>query len=189
MMAFLRACLCALILTAWTAAFAGSDADTIALFKNAGESGKFFANCYGYAVFPNIGKAGIGIGGARGEGHVYAHGKAIGETTMNQVSFGFQLGAQDYSQIVFFKDKRALDEFTSGNFEFDANVTATVITASASASGGTAGVAGSASGGQHDAVTGGQYHKGMAVFSIVKGGLMYEISVAGQHFSFTPAGR
>jgi lipid-binding SYLF domain-containing protein len=168
---------------------ASSDADTVALFKAAGQSAKYFEKCYGYAVFPNIGKAGFVVGGARGEGHVYAQGKRIGKTTMNQLSVGLQLGGQDYSQIIFFADKRALDEFTSGNFEFDASVSATVITASASVSAGTTGADASASGGQHDAATGGRYYKGMAVFTVAKGGLMYEASVAGQKFSYTPLGK
>ena len=126
---------------------AGSDSETVALFKNAGQSATYYAASYGYAVFPNIGKAGFGIGGARGEGHVYDHGKVIGETVMNQLSIGFQMGAQDYAQIIFFKDKRALDEFTSGNFEFSANASATAITASASATASTTGAEASASGG------------------------------------------
>lgn len=186
----LRLCLFVLIFGGSAGvALAGSDTETIALFKNAGQSGGYFANCYGYAVFPNIGKAGFVVGGARGEGHVYAKGKRIGETTMNQLSVGLQLGGVDYSEIIFFQDKRALDEFTSGNFEFDTNISATVITASASASAGTTGAQASASGGQHDATTEGKYFKGMSVFTVAKGGLMYEASLAGQKFSYTPLGR
>jgi lipid-binding SYLF domain-containing protein len=190
MMRFLRIFLFASVFAVSTGvAHAGSDAETIGLFRNAGQSARYFANSYGYAVFPNIGKAGFGIGGARGEGYVYAQGKRIGETTMNQLSIGFQLGAQDYSQIIFFKDKRALDEFTAGNFEFDASVSATVITASASASAGTTGADAAASGGEHDATTEGKYYKGMAVFTVAKGGLMYEVSLAGQKFSYSPLGQ
>ena len=158
--------------------------DTAALFKNAGQSGSFFAKCHGYAVFPNIGKAGLGIGGARGEGRVYEKGKYIGDTVMSQLSVGFQAGGQAFSQIIFFADKRALDDFTSGNFEFGANASAVAITAAASGSTGSSGSSGSASGGKKDAATAGEYHKGMAVFTIAKGGLMYEASLSGQKFSF-----
>jgi lipid-binding SYLF domain-containing protein len=170
-------------------AYADSDADTVALFRGAGRSAHLLDNCYGYAIFPNIGKAGILIGGARGEGHVYAQGQRIGATVMNQLSIGFQLGAQDYSEIILFQNQSALDEFTSGNFEFDANASVTAITASASVSAGTNGAQGSASGGEHDAATGGGYYKGMAVFTVAKGGLMYEATVAGQKFSYSPSTR
>ena len=66
--------------------------DTIDLFRNAGESGAFFDNSYGYAVFPTIGKGGIGIGGAHGKGRVYAADKYVGDTSMTQLTVGFQLG-------------------------------------------------------------------------------------------------
>jgi lipid-binding SYLF domain-containing protein len=167
-------------------AFAGSDTDTINIFKGAGRSAEYFNTAYGYAVFPNIGKGGIIVGGARGEGHTYVHGQLTGETVMNQISVGFQLGGEDYSEIIFFKDKSAYDSFTSGNFEFDANASVTAITANASASAGTEGAQGSASGGEHDAATGGGYYKGMAVFTVAKGGLMYAATIAGQKFEFTP---
>jgi lipid-binding SYLF domain-containing protein len=160
--------------------------DTINVFKQAGESGRFFDNAYGYVVFPTIGKGGIGLGGAYGKGRVYTHGTYVGDTKMTQVTIGLQLGGQAYSQIIFLQDKRAFDEFTSGNFEFGAQATAVAITAGASASAGTAGAAAGASGGEHDATTVGQYYKGMAVFTVAKGGLMFEASVGGQKFEYSP---
>ncbi len=170
-------------------ALADTYSDTIELFKNAGQSASFFNRSYGYAVFPTIGKAGFVVGGAYGEGRVYAHGAPVGDTSMTQLSVGFQLGGEGYSQIVFFEDKRSFDDFTSGNFEFGANVGAIVITAAASGSAGTTGATGSASGGKKDAATAGEYHRGMAVFIIAKGGLMYEASVSGQKFSYKPLGK
>ncbi len=158
--------------------------DTTALFKNAGQSASFFNNSYGYAVFPNIAKGGLGVGAAHGKGRVYQGGKYVGDTSMTQVSIGLQAGGQAYSQIVFMEDKRSFDEFTSGNFGFDASVGAVAITASASASASTQGGGTSTSAGKNDATTQGKYHKGMAVFTIVKGGAMYEASVAGQKFSY-----
>ncbi len=160
--------------------------DTIKAFKDAGQSGRFFQKAYGYAVFPTIGKGGIGIGFAHGQGRVYAAGKHVGDTTMNQATIGAQLGGQAYSQIIFFEDKRAFDEFTSGNFEFGAQATAVAITAGASASASTGGSSVGASGGLHDAATAGGYHKGMAIFTVAKGGLMYEASIGGQKFSYKP---
>jgi len=176
------------VLMTWGAnAAADSYSDTISLFKNAGESAAFFDNCYGYAVFPTVGKGGLVVGGAHGDGRVYEHGKYVGDTSMTQLSIGFQAGGQAYSQIVFFEDKRAFEEFTRGNFEFGADVGAVAITAAASAKAGTTGATASASGGKKDATTAGRYYKGMAVFTIVKGGAMYEASVGGQKFSYKPS--
>ena len=161
--------------------------DTVALFKNAGESSSFFGSCYGYAVFPTIGKGGLIVGAAHGSGHVYEKGKYIGNTSVTQLSVGFQAGGQAYSQIIFFEDKRALDEFTKGNFEFEAGVSAVAITAAAGGTAGTTGASANASGGKKDATTrGSSYYKGMAVFTIVKGGAMYQATVAGQKFTFEP---
>jgi lipid-binding SYLF domain-containing protein len=161
--------------------------DTIELFKNAGESANFFKSAYGYAVFPTIGKGGLIVGGAHGSGHVYEKGKYIGNTSMTQLSVGFQAGGQAYSQIIFFEDKRALDEFTNGNFEFEAGVSAVAITAAAGGTAGTTGASAGASGSKKDATTvGSAYYKGMAVFTIVKGGAMYQATVAGQKFTFDP---
>jgi lipid-binding SYLF domain-containing protein len=162
------------------------DASTIALFKNAGQSANFFASSYGYAVFPTIGKGGLVVGAAHGSGRVYKQGKLIGNTSMTQVSVGFQAGGQAYSQIIFFQDKRAMDEFTSGDFEFSADASAVAITAAASATAGTGGSEAGASGGKKDANTVGGYYKGMAVFTIAKGGLMYQAAIAGQKFTYTP---
>jgi lipid-binding SYLF domain-containing protein len=167
-------------------AWADEYSDTVKVFRDAGESGAFFAKSYGYAVFPTIGKGGMVVGGAYGKGRVYAKGKYVGDTSMTQLSVGFQLGGQAYSQIVFFEDKRAFDEFTSGNFEFGAQASAVAITAGASAGATTAGSSAGASGGRHDATTVGEYYKGMAVFTVAKGGLMYEASIGGQKFSYTP---
>jgi lipid-binding SYLF domain-containing protein len=170
-------------------ALADSYSDTSSLFKNAGASANFFSSSYGYAVFPTIGKGGLVVGAAHGTGRVYSQGKYIGDSTMTQLSVGFQAGGQAYSEIIFFEDKRALDEFTSGNFSFSGNVSAVAITAGASASAGTGGSTAGASGGKKDATTAGQYQKGVAVFTIAKGGLMYEASVAGQKFSYKEAAK
>ena len=160
--------------------------DTIAVFKKAGESASFFNNSYGYAVFPTIGKGGLGVGAAHGTGRVYEQGKPVGEVKMNQISVGLQAGGQAFSQIIFFEDKRSFDEFTQGNFEFDATAQAVAITASATASAGSTGTSAGAAAGQNDANTVGKYRKGMAIFTIAKGGLMYQAAVGGQKFKYTP---
>jgi lipid-binding SYLF domain-containing protein len=160
--------------------------DTIEVFRNAGESGAFFGNSYGYAVFPTVGRAGVGIGGARGSGRVFVGGEHVGDTTMTQLTVGLQLGAQGYSMIVFLEDKRAFDEFTSGSFAFSAQAKAVAITAGATATASTAGSSAGASGGRHDATTVGGFNRGMAMFTVARGGLMYEASIGGARFSFRP---
>ena len=175
--------LAALLLPA-SALVAGPVGDTVSLFKNAGQSAAYFDNSYGYAVFPTIGKGAFVVGGAHGNGRVYAHGTYVGDTSLTQVSVGFQAGGEGYSQIVFFEDKRAFDEYTKGNFEFDAGVQVVAITAAAGGDAGTQGTSGDVSGGKKDAATAGKYYKGMVVFTIVKGGALYQASVAGQKYSY-----
>jgi lipid-binding SYLF domain-containing protein len=167
---------------------AGSYDESIQLFKNAGTSSEFFHKSYAYAVFPTVGEGGLGVGGAMGKGRVYVNGRVVGDTTMGQVSVGFQAGGKAYSQIIFFKDKRALDEFESGSFEFAAGASVVAITAGASASAGTNGTDAGASAGTKNATTAGEFQKGMAVFTIAKGGLMYEASIVGQRFTFKARG-
>ena len=175
----------ALLLSALISSSAWADnySVTVDMFKGA-VSSEFFDSSYGYAVFPTIGKGGIGVGGAHGKGQVYTKGTHVGNTTMTQITFGFQLGGQAYSQIIFFEDERSFTEFTSGNFEFGAQATAVAITAGASAQASTTGTGAGASGGKSDAKTIGVYHKGMAVFTVAKGGLMYEATVGGQKFTY-----
>ena len=171
--------------------FASADeySDAIKSFQSAGESGAYFDSSYGYAVFPTIGKAGIGIGGAHGKGKVYKQGAVIGDSKMTQVTVGLQLGGQAYSQVIFFENENALKDFTSGNFEFSAQATAVALTAGASAEANTGGgTAAGASGGKNDASTVSRgYRKGMAIFTVAKGGLMYEAALGGQKYSYTPA--
>lgn len=125
----------------------------------------FFESAAGYAVFPKVGKAGMGIGGARGKGLVIVDGKPVGKSTLTQLTVGFQLGGQVYSQFIFFKDETALGNFQRGNYELGAQASAVAVTAGASA----------------DA----NYDKGVAVFTNVSGGLMYEATISGQKFSYT----
>ena len=180
------ALLLSVVLTGPTA-WADSYSDTIQSFRNAGKSGGFFNSAYGYAVFPTIGKGGFGIGGAHGRGRVYVQGQHVGDTSMTQLTVGWQLGGQAFSQIVFFENDTAFRDFTSGNFEFSAQATAVAITAGVSAEANTGGgMAAGASGGRNDATTThGGYRKGMATFTLAKGGLMYEAVLGGQKFSYS----
>ena len=170
-----------------TAAIADSDAHAdkaaIETFLESPVVKKFHDTAYGYAVFPNIGKGGLGIGGAYGKGRVYRGGKKTGDVSLAQVSIGFQAGGQAYRQIIYFQDKRAFDEFTSGEFEFSAQAEAIAITASAGAQAGTEGATASAG----DAQKGADYYKGMVVFTMGKGGLMYQATLGGQKYSYKPS--
>lgn len=171
-------------------AFAAEDySSAIKVFRDSPVVAPYFNNAYGYAVFPTIGKGGIGIGGAHGSGQVYQGGKVTGKTSMTQLTIGLQLGGQAYSQIIFFQDKRAYDDFTSGNFEFGAEASAVAITAGAQAQAGSTGAAASASAGASAGKQKTSYQKGMAIFTRAKGGLMYEATIGGQKFSFEPIGK
>jgi lipid-binding SYLF domain-containing protein len=176
------------LLFASSPAHADNYNDTIETFKQAGESRWFFHHSYAYAVFPTVGEGGFIVGAAVGKGRVYVHHRYVGNTTMTMLTGGFQAGGKVYSQIIFFEDKRALDEFESGSFEFKAGASAVAITAAAGASAGTGGAEAGASLGPHDAGTAGTYIKGMAVLTIAKGGLMYAATIAGQKFSYKPRG-
>jgi lipid-binding SYLF domain-containing protein len=133
-------------------------------FKKISSLKPYFKQARGFAVFPNVGKGGIGIGGARGKGEVFEKGNVIGSTTLTQISIGFQLGGQAFSQIIFFKDKKSLERFTEGNFEFGASASAALISEGANATA--------------------DYSDGVAVLTFSKGGLMYEASIGGQKFSY-----
>ncbi len=167
------------------AAFAADNySQTIALFKKSGESSRFFRSSYGYAVFPTVGKGGVVVGGAYGRGQVYRAAARVAEVSLTQLSVGFQLGGQAYSEIVFFENKTTFDDFMSGNFEFGADASAVAITAGANASASSAGgVSAGASGTKDNAATAGGFHHGVAVFTVAKGGLMYQAVLSGQKFS------
>jgi lipid-binding SYLF domain-containing protein len=164
--------------------YANSYTNAIEVFKKSPVVQPFFKNAYGYVVFPTVGKGGIGIGGAYGKGQVYQGGKVTGIAKLFKATIGFQLGGQAFSEIIFFQDKRAYDDFTSGNFEFDAAASAVAITAGAQAKAGTEGTAASSGAGGPGVHAQANYRKGMAVFVHTKGGLMYEAAIGGQKFSF-----
>ena len=186
--ALLTAVMIVFILSFANLAIADKYADTLAVFNKSTIVQSLLSKAYGYAVFPTIGKGGIGFGGAYGKGQVYRAGKVTGETSLAKVSFGFQLGGQAFSELILFQDKRAYDEFTSGEFAFDAQASAVAITAGAQAKAGTEGATASASAGpKTGAQAAAKYNKGMAVFVHIKGGLMYEASVGGQKFDYDPS--
>jgi lipid-binding SYLF domain-containing protein len=139
----------------------------VATFKKADPSmQEFFDKSVGYAVFPGITKGAVGVGAAHGEGEVLEHGAVIGTTGMTQVTVGAQLGGQQYAEIIFFETKDALDSFKGGHYEMSAQASAVAAAEGKSANA--------------------KYRQGVAVFTVAKGGLMYEASIGGQKFSFHP---
>lgn len=156
-----------LMLALPASASAADIASVVAKFKNKDPRvAKAFGTAYGYAIFPSVGKGAIGVGGAHGKGEVFEQGQKVGTTTLNQLTIGFQLGGQAYSEVIFFKDKTAIDDFKRGNFELSAQASAVALNARASG----------------DL----PYNKGVAIATMAKGGLMYEASVGGQKFSYKP---
>ncbi|MFV8325950.1 YSC84-related protein [Flavobacterium sp. ZS1P14] len=123
-----------------------------------------FEKASGYVIFPNVGKGGIGVGGAVGNGVVYQNNKIIGMAKLTQLSIGFQAGGQAYREVIFFESKKELERFKGSRFEFSAQASAVAVTAGASANV--------------------KYTDGVMVFTMQKGGLMYEASIGGQKFKF-----
>ena len=152
---------------AWAAATEQDVKTALAEFERTNPKVKpFLESAHGYAVFPTVAKGAIGIGGAHGDGLVYEKGKLIGATTLSQITIGFQLGGQAYRELIVFQNKQSLDKFKGENFEFDAQASGVAVTAGIS----------------FDAA----YEHGVAIFTMAKGGLMYEARIGGQKFSFTP---
>jgi len=158
--------------------------ETINLFKGIPQVAPYFGSAYAYAVWPRIGRGGLGIGGASGKGQVYVGGKVTGFSRVSDITFGAQAGGQTYRQVVFFENKAAYDKFTTGKFEFDASASAVAVTASAQASAGTTGTSASAGAGSPNTGAGVGYVNGMQTFTMAEGGLMYAATIGGQKYNF-----
>jgi lipid-binding SYLF domain-containing protein len=141
--------------------------DAVELFKKSDTGLKaFFEKSAGYVIFPKVAKGAVGVGAARGKGILFQKAKATGEAALTQVTVGLQLGGQVYMEAIFFEDEKVLADFQGGNFEFSAQVSAVAAAEGASANA--------------------KYKNGVAIFTIAKGGLMYEASIGGQKFKYTP---
>ena len=139
--------------------------EAIAEFKKADpELDVFFEKAHGYAVFPSVGKGAILVGGAHGKGIVFEQGQPVGRTSLTQSTVGLQLGGQAFREIIFFKDKATLDSFKEGNYEFSSQASAVAAEKGAAA----------------DA----DFEAGVAVFTMAKGGAMFEASIGGQKFGY-----
>ena len=168
-------------------ALTDSHSRTIDIFKSSPQVRPFFRDSYGYADFPTVVKGAFTIGAGYGSGLVYHNDRITGKSSVYNLSIGLQIGGQVFQEIIFFQDKRAYDEFTSGEFEFDAKAAAVVITVGAQAKAGSEGLTAGASVGPATGVQAKtKYINGMATFVHAQGGLMYELSIGGQKFTFNP---
>jgi lipid-binding SYLF domain-containing protein len=119
---------------------------------------------YGYALFPNVGKGGLGVGGAYGRGVVYEQGRHIGYSELKQGTVGVQAGGQSFSELLVFENKAALDRFKEGRLGFAAGASAVVLKS---------GVA-----------TNVNFVDGVAVVVQPLGGVMVEAAIGGQQFTY-----
>ena len=158
--------------------------ETLELFQSISQVAPYFESAYGYAVWPRIGRGGLGVGASRGRGQVYVGGQFMGFSTHTEVSIGFQAGGQTYRQIIFFQNPESYEKFTQDSFEFDASASAVAVTASAEAGAGTTGARSTAGAGRPNTAAGGGYHNGMQIFTMAEGGLMYKATIAGQRYNF-----
>lgn len=140
---------------------------TIELYKKTDPSlARFFERSAGYAVFATVGKGGAVFGGAYGAGVLYEKGEAVGKASLTQATIGLQIGGQTYSEIIFFETRQALEDFKRNQFAFSAQISAVALQSGASANA--------------------RYRNGVAVFTAAKQGLMFETSIGGQRFGYTP---
>jgi lipid-binding SYLF domain-containing protein len=140
------------------------DAAKSTLLREDPSISKWFDTAHGYVLFPSVGKGAIGIGGAYGKGQVYEAKKLVGYAKLKQGTIGLSLGGQAFTEVIFFQDKNALNAFKEGNWEFAANASAVAVKAGAGATS--------------------EYSNGVKAFVHVKGGLMAEAAVGGQHFFY-----
>ena len=128
--------------------------------------GALVKRSYGYSMFPNVGKGGLGVGGAYGRGVVYERGQHIGYSDVTQGTVGLQVGGQSFSELLLFENRAALDRFKAGQFGLAADASAVVIKS---------GVA-----------TNANFVDGVAVVVSPIGGAMLEAAIGGQKFTYQP---
>jgi lipid-binding SYLF domain-containing protein len=127
---------------------------------------RFLDHAAGYAIFPNVAKGGLVVGGAGGTGFLFVNGKAVGKTTLSQVTVGAQVGGQAYYEVIYFETAESLAAFKKGEWTMAAQVSAVALKSGVSANA--------------------KYKEGVAVFTLTKAGAMAEASIGGQKFSYEP---
>jgi len=118
-----------------------------------------------YAVFPEVGKGGVLVGGAFGRGVLYVNGVSAGIVKLEQASIGAQLGGQTFAELLVLRDQQDVDRLRAGTYELGANASATVLQAGAAASA--------------------TASRGTSAYILPRGGLMVDLSVAGQRIEYS----
>jgi len=140
--------------------------EAIKTMKNADKGlNTFFENSSGYVVFPNVGEGAFILGAATGNGVVYDDGATIGMANLKKLDVGLQAGGQAFMQIIFFETEDEFEEFKDEEFEFSAEIQAIILDKGATKSA--------------------NYSDGVVVFVKSKGGVMADLSVGGQKFSYS----
>jgi lipid-binding SYLF domain-containing protein len=119
---------------------------------------------YGYAVFPDAGKAGVIVGASFGRGEVFEQGKFVGWAKLEQATVGAQVGGATYDELIIFQDQASLRKFQRGEWAPAANASAVILKTGAAASA--------------------PYKDGVLVLINTKGGAMVEAAVGGQKFTY-----
>ena len=84
-------------------------------YVHSGAGKELAAKASGMLVFPNVIKAGVGVGGEYGEGALLVDGKPVAYYNIASASIGFQLGAQARSQVVLFMTPASLAKFRASS--------------------------------------------------------------------------
>lgn len=129
----------------------------------------FFAEAQVVAVYPFSFRGASAFGAAWGRGLVFDNtDRVIAHSRMWQISAGAQLGGQIYRQILFFRSREVYDSWVDTPAEFAGQVNASVVTL---------GVASTPS-----------FHTDIALFTQLRGGLLFEASVGSHSYDFAPVG-
>jgi len=127
----------------------------------------FARQSYGYALFPEVAKGGLGVGAAYGRGVVYEQGGHVGYAELTQASLGLQVGGFAYQLLVVFDDRAALERFKQGRLDFSADASGVVL--------------------KTGYVAHVRFIEGLSVFARPVGGAMWEAALGGQRFTFAPS--
>lgn len=126
----------------------------------------YFEQAYAFAIFPSVTRIGLGFGGAYGKGIVIEGDSLVGRSKYKQFTSGIQAGARNFSMIVFFKDRKALEYYQTGKTQFMGQAGIAL---------GSFGAAGTPA-----------YNEGVAVVTVTRLGLMGEFTISGAKFTYEP---
>lgn len=129
---------------------------------------RFLDGAAGYVVFPKIGEGGMIVGGAYGQGVLFERGRRVGFMKLEQAQVGALLGGKSYAELVVFRTPEALRDVKDGEFEVRGNADVVLLTEGAAATT--------------------TFKSSVVAFVMPIGGLMANVSVAGQRLKYIPAG-